>query len=218
MEKLFVEDSGGYKEASDKDILMVASFAAKRQLSPGVKITGEKSAKKFLIPLLAAKDYEVFCVAFLNADQSLIAFEEIFRGTIDQTPAYPREVFKRALELNSAGIILVHNHPTGSPEPSDADIMTTLRMKVVGDALKVLVLEHFIVTKTEVRGLIEEGDLNPGKMMELMMEQMGMEKHEKVHTIEIDGSDMKGGLAKLMEKIENEIGLRKSKGGKKSLN
>lgn len=216
MDKLFVEDGGKYTEASDKDVLMVASFAAKRMIVPGIRLTGNKSAKEFLIPLLAAKDYEVFCVAYLDPELELIAFEELFRGTIDQVPAYPRDVFKRGMELNAYGVVLVHNHPSGNSDPSDADVMTTLRMKVVGDILKIKVLEHYVVSKKGIHGIMEEGDMSPDKLMKLMMQDAGVGKDESIHHIEIDGDDIQGGLAKLMEKLEKEIGGRRR--GKKSLN
>lgn len=211
MDKLFVEDSGKYKEASDKDIFLVASLAAKRKLVPGVRLTGERSAKKFLIPLLAVKDYEVFCVAFLDGDRKLIAFEEIFRGTIDQVPAYPRDVFKRALDLNAASIILVHNHPSGMALPSEPDILTTLRFKVIGDALKVEVLEHFIVSKDEIHGIIEEGDISSSKMMKLMMEMGGIEMDDdlpdsKSHHVVISAGNIKEGLDKLLLDLEKRFG------------
>jgi DNA repair protein RadC len=199
MDKLFVEDKGQFREASDQDVFLVASMTAKRRMVPGIEIEGIDEAKKLLVPLLAGKDYEVFCVAFLDGEHKLITFEEIFRGTIDQTPAYPREVFKRALELAAVGLILVHNHPSGNAEPSNPDLMTTLRMTVVGKLMNVNVLDHFIVNGAGVRSLRQSGDLSPDRLMKMMSEEM-LGGH--VHTIEIEHD---GKLPPSLEKLLKEL-------------
>lgn len=201
MDKLFVEDSAGsFKEASDKAILSVAYLTAKKKFIPGVEVDGPKSAKKLLIPLLAGKDYEVFCVAFLDPSHKLIAFEEMFRGSVTQTPAYPREVFKRALELNATGVLLVHNHPSGTTEASDADIMTTLRMKMVGGMMEIEVLDHFIVAGNNIGSMREAGDFSPDKVMKVITEQMGGSLNGVIHSIEITANE-----ENIVEKIKDAM-------------
>lgn len=216
MEKLFVEDSeGSFKEASDQNILLIASKVAKRKLVTGAEVENVEEAKKLLVPLLAGKNYEVFCAAFFGPQANLIAFEEMFRGTIDQVPAYPREVILRAIELKAVAMILVHNHPIGEAKPSKEDIILTLKMRVVGEGMGVRVLDHFIVAGDQVRSLQQSGDLSKENVMKTMMGVFGGddEGETESHVIEIDGNDIKGGLDKLLKRIEESIGR-----GKKKLN
>lgn len=89
---------------------------------------------------------EQFRVLFLNRKNVLIADEAQGKGTVDHTPVYPREVIKRALELNATAIILVHNHPSGDPTPSRGDIAMTQEVVDAGDALGITVHDHIIVS------------------------------------------------------------------------
>jgi DNA repair protein RadC len=88
---------------------------------------------------------EQFRVLFLDKKNHLIADEIQGEGTVDHTPVYPREVIKRALELSASAIILVHNHPSGDPTPSSADIDMTRRIAEIGDKLGVTLHDHIIV-------------------------------------------------------------------------
>jgi DNA repair protein RadC len=90
-------------------------------------------------------DHEVFVVLFLDAQNRVIASEEMFRGTLTQTSVYPREVVKRALQLNAAAVILAHNHPSGSVEPSRADEALTQTLRASLALVDARVLDHFIV-------------------------------------------------------------------------
>ena len=94
---------------------------------------------------LGGRPHETFAVAFLTTKHALIAFEELFHGTIDGSEVHPRVVVKRALDLNAAAIILGHNHPSGDPEPSAADRAVTARIKQACALVDVRVLDHFIV-------------------------------------------------------------------------
>lgn len=96
---------------------------------------------------MAHRDTEQFRVLFLDRKNTLIADEEQARGTVDHVPVYPREVLRRALELNASALILVHNHPSGDPTPSQADIDMTDRIRSAGDLLSVTLHDHLIIGK-----------------------------------------------------------------------
>ncbi|WIO74397.1 DNA repair protein RadC [Porticoccaceae bacterium LTM1] len=102
---------------------------------------------------------EVFAVLFMDSQHRLINYEELFRGTIDGAAVYPREVVRRALELNAAALILAHNHPSGIAEPSEADVQITDRLKRALELIDVRVLDHIIVGSGEVVSLAERGRL-----------------------------------------------------------
>lgn len=94
---------------------------------------------------LAHKAHEVFAVLFLNSQHRLIAMEELFRGTLNQTSVYPREVVVRALHHQAAAVILAHNHPSGELTPSSADQTLTQRLQQALQLVDVQVLDHLIV-------------------------------------------------------------------------
>ena len=98
---------------------------------------------------MAEKDTERFRVLFLDSKNHLIADEIISTGTVNHTPVYPREVMKRALALSASGIIIVHNHPSGDPTPSKADIQMTNQLKDIGKSLGITLHDHLIIAKKE---------------------------------------------------------------------
>ncbi len=98
--------------------------------------------------VMAHRDTEQFRILFLDTKNALIADEAQAQGTLDHVPVYPREVVKRALELNAASVILVHNHPSGDPTPSDADIQMTRQIDLAAQALSITVHDHIIVGKS----------------------------------------------------------------------
>jgi DNA repair protein RadC len=93
---------------------------------------------------------EVLRVLFLDHSHALLADEVMQSGTVNHTPVYPRDIIKRALEVGAGGIILVHNHPSGAPTPSLADITMTTQMAATARGLGILVLDHIIVTANDV--------------------------------------------------------------------
>lgn len=113
--------------------------------------------KDYLRLKLASKPHEVFVVMFLDAQNRVIEFEEMFRGTLTQTSVYPREVVKASLTHNAASVVLAHNHPSGSPTPSRADEMLTQTLKSALALVDVRVLDHLIVTTSEVLSMAERG-------------------------------------------------------------
>jgi DNA repair protein RadC len=94
---------------------------------------------------MAHRDVEGFRVLYLDRKNVLIADEEQARGTVDHVPVYPREVIKRALELNASALILVHNHPSGDPTPSEADIAMTLKIRDGAEVLGLTLHDHLII-------------------------------------------------------------------------
>ena len=118
--------------------------------SPGV-------VRDYLRLLLGDKPHEVFAVVFLDTQNRVIATEEMFRGTLTQTSVYPREVVIAALSRNAAAVILCHNHPSGSPQPSQADLQLTMTVKAALALVDVRVLDHLIVTRMDAVSLAERG-------------------------------------------------------------
>ena len=106
---------------------------------------------------MAHRETEQFRVLYLDRKNILIADEEQAKGTVDHVPVYPREVVKRALELNASAMILVHNHPSGDPTPSDADIEMTAQIKSACDALGLTLHDHLIIGKSRELSFRSEG-------------------------------------------------------------
>jgi DNA repair protein RadC len=115
------------------------------KLAPGQSIASPADSRNFLLASLRDRPHEVFCCLFLDNRHRVLAFDELFRGTIDNTTVYPREVVKQALARNAAAVILAHNHPSGVAEPSDADQLITRRIRDALDLVDVRLLDHFIV-------------------------------------------------------------------------
>lgn len=96
---------------------------------------------------MAHRETETFRILFLDRKNVLIADEEQSKGTVDHVPVYPREVVKRALELNASALILVHNHPSGDPTPSDADLTMTMQIRDAAETLGLTLHDHLIIGK-----------------------------------------------------------------------
>ena len=108
---------------------------------------------------LAHHEVEQFRVLFLDRKNTLIADEEQARGTVDHVPVYPREVVKRALELNASALILVHNHPSGDPTPSEADITMTARIQAAAEVMGITLHDHLIIGRERELSFRSEGYL-----------------------------------------------------------
>ena len=111
----------------------------------------------FLRTRLAGYPYEVFACVFLDNRHRVIAFEELFRGTIDGTPVYPREVVRACLRHNAAAVILAHNHPSGVAEPSESDRRVTSELREALGLVGVRVLDHFVVGSGQPVSLAQRG-------------------------------------------------------------
>lgn len=116
-----------------------------------------KAVADFLKLHFAGQTYESFAVLYLDAQHALIAFEELFRGTLTQTSVYPREVLKQALHHNAAAMILAHNHPSGSTDPSRADELLTQTLRTALAMVDVRVLDHLIVSGGASLSMAERG-------------------------------------------------------------
>lgn len=108
---------------------------------------------------LSHRETECFRVLYLDRKNVLIADEEQAQGTVDHVPVYPREVVKRALELNASALILVHNHPSGDPTPSDADIAMTHQISEAAQVLGLTLHDHLIIGKSSETSLRSAGYL-----------------------------------------------------------
>lgn len=116
-----------------------------------------EAVKDYLRLRLATRPHEVFMVLFLDSQNRLIAAEELFRGTLAQTSVYPREVVIEALAKGAASVILAHNHPSGIPEPSTADLALTEVLKKTLALVDVRVLDHIVVGGASAVSLAERG-------------------------------------------------------------
>ncbi len=122
-------------------------------------ISGWDQVLDYCHTTMAHRETEQFRVLYMDRKNVLIADEEHARGTVDHVPVYPREVVKRALELNASALILVHNHPSGDPTPSDADITMTKRIRNAAEMLGLVLHDHLIVGKSCELSFRSEGYL-----------------------------------------------------------
>ena len=136
---------GAAKYAQLQAVLEMARRALSEQMKSGDAFSTPGAVRDYLRLHLAGLDHEVFFVLWLDAQNRLIAGEELFRGTLTQTSVYPREVVKRALWHNAAAVVFAHNHPSGVSEPSSADQSLTGELKQALALVDVRVLDHFIV-------------------------------------------------------------------------
>ena len=148
---------GPAKFAQLQAVLELARRSLLEELQTGVALSSPHAVKQYLQLLLAPKPYESFAVLFLDVKNRLIACEELFRGTLTHTSVYPREIVKAALAHNAAGVILAHNHPSGTTDPSAADKSLTQALKQALALVDVRVLDHFVVAAREIYSFLENG-------------------------------------------------------------
>ena len=148
---------GQAKRAELVAVLELARRAMAQQLKEREVFSSPGAVKHYLQLHLAAKDHEVFAVLFLDAQNRLLAMEELFRGTLTQTSVYPREVVLQALKHGCASVVLAHNHPSGTVQPSRADEALTQTLKAALALVDVRVLDHVIVTQGEALSMAEKG-------------------------------------------------------------
>lgn len=120
-------------------------------------LTTDDMAKKFCRLRIGAEEVEKFLVVFLNTQHHVIASEIMFTGTIDSAAVYPREVARRALELNAAAVILSHNHPSGIATPSEADIRITQKITEALATLSMSMLDHIVVSAHDAYSMRSHG-------------------------------------------------------------
>jgi len=148
---------GPAKYAQLQAILELARRLLAEELRSGVALSSPQAVTHYLQLLFSGRQYESFAVLFLDVKNRLIDSTELFRGTLTQTSVYPREVVKAALSRNAASVILSHNHPSGSAEPSAADRSLTQALKYALALVDVRVLDHVIVAGSTVYSFAERG-------------------------------------------------------------
>jgi DNA repair protein RadC len=115
------------------------------ELERGAALADPQSAGRYFAQRLRGLPHEVFAALFLDTRHRVIAFEELFQGTLDGAEVHPREVVRRALGHNAAAVIVAHNHPSGNPEPSAADRAVTARLKQALALVDLRLLDHFVI-------------------------------------------------------------------------
>jgi DNA repair protein RadC len=123
----------------------------------GEAIRSPTDTEAFLQARMRHLDHELFCCLFLDNRHRVLGFNELFRGTIDGTSVYPREVVKEALAINAAAVILAHNHPSGVAEPSQADERITKRLKSALELVDIRLLDHLIIGDGRATSLASRG-------------------------------------------------------------
>lgn len=152
-----IKGLGPAKRAELVAVLELARRALAQQLREREVFDSADTVKHYLQLHLAAKGHEVFAVLFLDAQNRLLAMEELFRGTLTQTSVYPREVVLRALHHQAAAVVLAHNHPSGSVQPSRADEALTQTLKTTLALVDVRVLDHVIVAPGQALSMADKG-------------------------------------------------------------
>ncbi len=152
-----VKGLGPAKRAELLAVLELARRALAQRLQERPVLDSPQAVRDFWQLHLAARPHEVFAVLFLDAQHRMLAMEELFRGTLTQTSVYPREVVKRALHHQASAVVLAHNHPSGSVQPSRADETLTHTLKAALALVDVRVLDHVIVSQGQSLSMAEQG-------------------------------------------------------------
>jgi DNA repair protein RadC len=135
-----------YRAARPSEICEAAAvYQVRAMVGERHSLSNPRATREFFRGQLAFREAEAFAVCFLDNRHRIIAFEVLFRGTIDGASVHPREVVRRALDLNAAAVILGHNHPSGVTEPSQADELITRRLKEALAMVEIRTLDHLII-------------------------------------------------------------------------
>ncbi|WP_339847984.1 DNA repair protein RadC [uncultured Halopseudomonas sp.] len=142
---------------SEKEVLSWAQSILETRFKRSNYLTSPQHVKNYLMAKLAAEEREVFGIILLDSQHGVLGFEILFHGTIDSASVYPREVIKSVLNANAACVILTHNHPSGRPEPSSADVALTKRLQTALDTIEVRVLDHLVIGGADSVSFAERG-------------------------------------------------------------
>lgn len=146
------------RQQFSRELILQAAESILEEAVVGKTMYGDFGVvKDFLRMKIGHEKREQFCVMFLNSQLKLISFEVMFIGTVTQTSVYPREVVRRALELNATSIILAHNHPSNETQPSRADESLTKMVQKACELVDVRILDHIVVGVTETTSFAEKG-------------------------------------------------------------
>lgn len=152
-----VSGLGSAKYAQLQAVLEMSRRALREKLARGSALSSPQAVRDFLRLKLQDRPHEIFVGVFLDAQNRVLAVEELFRGTLTQTSVYPREVVKRALHHNAAALIFAHNHPSGVAEPSRSDEALTQALKQALSLVDVKVLDHFVIGAGAAMSFAERG-------------------------------------------------------------
>ena len=142
----------------ENEVISEALVILEKRMSRDLHVlTSPNDVKSYLCLKLGAEPREVFAVLYLNPKLAVIAFETPFAGTLSQASVYPREILKRAMELNAAAVVFSHNHPSGNPCPSAADGHLTQTLKSALAMVDVRVLDHIVVAGALSFSFVEKG-------------------------------------------------------------
>ena len=145
----------------DKAVTLLAAFELSRRIQSQSKwfaenkITSPKDVADIFIPLLRDELKERFILVCLNSANKIIRHETVSIGNLNSSVVHPREIFKAAIEHSSASVILIHNHPSGNPEPSNEDISITKKLVEAGKLLEIPVFDHIIIAGTAFTSFVE---------------------------------------------------------------
>ena len=148
---------GAAKYAQLQAVLEMARRHAGETLEEADALSDPRATRRYLTLKMGHTPHEVFAGLFLDTRHRVIAFEELFRGTIDGAAVYPREVVKAALKHNAAAVIFAHNHPSGIAEPSAADRDITTRLVDALGLVDIRVLDHFVIARQQSVSFAERG-------------------------------------------------------------
>lgn len=148
---------GAAKYAQLQAVLEMGRRHLSASMKEGDLLSSPELVRSYLSAQLRHQPHEIFAVLFLDNQHRLIAYDELFYGTIDGANVYPREVVKKALSRNAAAAILAHNHPSGVAEPSQSDLRITERLQEALNLVGVRVIDHMVVGDKEVISFAERG-------------------------------------------------------------
>jgi len=154
----FTKEEGRHQaEVSDDDVVAAALRILSGRIVQSSALSNPRVTREYLAVRFGGIEHEVFACLYLDNRNRVTACQELFRGTIDGASIHPREVVKEALAHNAAAVILVHNHPSGVAEPSQADELITRRLKQSLSLVDIRVLDHLIVGDATVESFAERG-------------------------------------------------------------
>ncbi|WP_288987942.1 DNA repair protein RadC [uncultured Pseudoalteromonas sp.] len=144
-------------ELSSEEIIRLAIELAQNKLKKGMQFNCPQAVYDYLQILYMAHEEEVFTMIFLDSQHRVITHKELFKGTIDSASVYPRVIVKEVLKHNAAKVIISHNHPSGIPTPSNADIQFTKKIQSALNLIDVAVLDHVVVASEGTCSFKERG-------------------------------------------------------------
>lgn len=159
-QKISKNDQGLYRTqrpVTGDELIGFAQNLVAEDFSRLTTLSSPQETRRFLTMQLCREEREVFMVVFVDSQNRVQAAEPMFLGTIDAASVHPREVVKRCLQLNAAAVILAHNHPSGHPEPSQADRSITDKLTEALSLVDIRVLDHFVIGGTESVSFAERG-------------------------------------------------------------